>query len=82
MTRHNPNFFISREVAAEVRSFFGDLFFSAYIRQNVSLIEASSLGMSIFAYDATSNGAYDYKRVATKFSREVQESWLRRSDPV
>ena len=67
MPRHNPNLFISREVAAEVRSFFGDLFFSAYIRQNVSLIEASSLGMSIFAYDATSNGAHDYKRVAAEF---------------
>lgn len=67
MTRHNPNLFISREVAAEVRSFFGNLFFSAYIRQNVSLIEASSLGMSIFAYDATSNGAHDYKRVAAEF---------------
>ncbi len=66
MTRHNPNVFISREVASEVRSFFGDLFFSAYVRQNVSLIEASSLGMSIFAYDPASNGAHDYKRVAAE----------------
>lgn len=67
MTRHNPNLFISREVASEVRNFFGDLFFSSYVRQNVSLIEASSLGMSVFAYDPTSNGAHDYKRVTAEF---------------
>ncbi len=67
MTRHNPNLFISKEVASEVRNFFGDLFFSTYVRQNVSLIEASSLGMSVFAYDPASNGAHDYKRVTAEF---------------
>ncbi|MDO4785357.1 MAG: ParA family protein [Fretibacterium sp.] len=67
MTRHNPNLFISREVAGEVLNFFGNLFFSSYVRQNVSLIEASSLGMSVFAYDPASNGARDYERVATEF---------------
>ena len=72
MTRHNPNVLISREVASEVRSFFGNLFFSAYIRQNVSLIEASSLGMSVFAYDPTSNGAHDYKRVTAEFLERCQ----------
>ena len=73
MTRHNPNLFISREVAAEVRNFFGDLFFTAYVRQNVSLIEASSLGQSFFAYDPSSNGAHDYKRVTAELLERCEK---------
>ncbi|MDR1731251.1 MAG: ParA family protein [Synergistaceae bacterium] len=68
-TRHSPNVFIYREVAKEVRSFFGSLLFEAYIRQNISLTEAGSLGVSIFSYDLSSNGARDYERVAREFLR-------------
>lgn len=64
LTRHNPNVFMHREVAAEIFNHFGNLLFSSYIRQNVSLVEAGSLGVSVFAYDAASNGAKDYERVA------------------
>jgi chromosome partitioning protein len=69
LTRHNPATFICREVAREVRSFFGDLLFDAYVRQNVSLTEAGSLGVSVFAYDHSSNGARDYGKVALEFLR-------------
>jgi chromosome partitioning protein len=69
LTRHNPSVFICREVAREVRSFFGPLLFDTYIRQNVSLTEAGSLGVSVFAYDPSSNGARDYGGVAIEFLR-------------
>lgn len=67
LTRHNPNVFIHKEVAAEIKNFFGDLLFDAYIRQNVSLVEAGSFGESIFSYDASSNGARDYEQAALEF---------------
>ena len=67
LTRHNPNVFIQREVADEIRNFFGDLLFDSYVRQNVSLVEASSLGVSIFSYDTASNGAHDYEKVTLEF---------------
>lgn len=69
LTRHNPAIFLNREVADEVRSFFGPLLFDAYIRQNVSLAEAGSLGASVFAYDPSSNGAHDYERTALELLR-------------
>jgi chromosome partitioning protein len=67
LTRHSPNVFIHREVAAEIRNFFGNLLFDAYVRQNVSLVEASSLGISVFSYDTASNGARDYENVTLEF---------------
>ena len=67
MTRHNPNIFINREVEAEVRNYFKEALFEAHIRQNVSLVEAGSLGMSVFSYDPSSNGARDYERAALEF---------------
>ena len=71
LTRHNPSLFMHREVAAEVKRFFGDLFFQTHVRQNVSLVEAGSLGTSVFGYDEKSNGAQDYERVALEFLQKV-----------
>ena len=67
LTRHNPNILIYREVASEITNFFGNLLFNAYIRQNVTLVEAASLGTSVFAYDLSSNGAHDYEKAALEF---------------
>lgn len=67
LTRHNPGVFMHREVATEVRNFFGDTLFETYVRQNVSLVEAGSLGASVFTYEPLSNGARDYEQVALEF---------------
>jgi chromosome partitioning protein len=67
LTRHNPGVFIHKEVAAEISNFFGPLLFEAYVRQNVSLVEAGSVGASVFAYDPSSNGARDYEQAALEF---------------
>lgn len=69
LTRHNPNIFMHREVADEVRNFFGPLLFDVHVRQNVSLVEAGSLGKSVFAYEPSSSGAHDYEQVALEFLR-------------
>ena len=72
LTRHNPGVFMHREVAVEVSSFFGKSMFSAYVRQNVSLTEAGSLGLSVFAYDPLSNGAADYEQLALEFIKRCK----------
>jgi chromosome partitioning protein len=67
LTRHSPSVFIQREIAAEISNFFGPLLFSTHVRQNVSLVEAGSVGSSVFAYAPSSNGAQDYEKVAREF---------------
>ena len=73
LTRHSPNVYIQREVAAEIRNFFGSLLFDSYVRQNVSLVEAASLGISVFSYDTASNGAHDYENVALEFLKRCDD---------
>jgi chromosome partitioning protein len=71
LTRHNPKIIMNREVEKEVRSHFGDRVFRRYIRQNISLVEASGAGVSVFGYDPDSNGALDYSVAA----EELLERW-------
>ena len=69
MTNYNPRLYISRQIYEEVRKQFGDLLFESYIRQNISIVEASSVGMSIFEYEPKSKGAECYRTVTDEFLR-------------
>ena len=60
---------LSREVLAEIRSFFGAAVFGTAIRRNVKLAEASSHGKTVFEYAADSNGAADYAALAEEVLR-------------
>jgi len=71
MSRHNPAIHMHREVFEEARSFFGNTFFNNYIRQNVSLIEACSVGVSIFEYAPKSQAANDYRAIAEEFISKI-----------
>ena len=64
MTNYNSRLYIARQVFEEVGKTFGDVLFRNCIRQNVSLVEASSMGMSIFEYSPKSKGAECYRDVA------------------
>ena len=72
MSRHNPGIHMHREVLEEVQNFFGDAFFDNYIRQNVSLVEACSVGVSIFEYAPKSNAANDYRAMADEFIAKMK----------
>lgn len=63
-TRH------SREVVEELRKNFSDLVYKTAIRENVRLSEAPSFGKPINEYDATSNGALDYKALALEVIKQ------------
>ena len=64
MTNYNPRLSIVRQVYEEVGKTFGEVLFRSCIRQNVSLVEASSMGMSIFEYAPKSKGAECYREAA------------------
>ena len=51
---------ICRQVAEQIRGYFGDVVFAAMIPRNVRLSEAPSHGLPIFDYDPASRGAVAY----------------------
>ena len=57
---------LAADVAAEVRSHFGELVFDAVVPRSVRLAEAPSHGLPITAYDPASAGADAYFRVASE----------------
>ena len=68
-TNFEQRIFMYKEVRKEVENYFGDLLFKNFVRKNIALVEASSLGKSVFAYAPKSNGAEDY----TKITQELLE---------
>ncbi len=59
-TMYNKNTRIHNEVVDTIREHFDSLVFKTIIRQNISLVEASSHYQTIFEYKDDSNGAKDY----------------------
>jgi chromosome partitioning protein len=55
---------LSRQVATDLRSFFGTQVFQAVIARNVRLAEAPSFGKPIIFYDIHSKGAEGYTQLA------------------
>lgn len=55
---------LSKQVAADLRSFFGSQVFEAVIPRNVRLAEAPSYGKPIIFYDIHSKGAESYIQLA------------------
>lgn len=55
---------LSRQVAADLRSFFGSQVFDTIIPRNVRLAEAPSHGKPIIVYDISSKGAESYIQLA------------------
>ena len=55
---------LSRQVAADLRSFFGTQVFESVIPRNVRLAEAPSHGKPIMFYDIHSKGAEAYIQLA------------------
>lgn len=55
---------LSKQVAADLRSFFGAQIFNTVIPRNVRLAEAPSYGKPIIIYDISSKGAESYIQLA------------------
>ena len=63
----------AREVHNILKKNFPHKLFKSYIRNNVTLKEASSVGKSIFEYDSNSIGAFDYQNFVEEFIRDHEK---------
>ena len=64
LTMYDERTTLSRQVATDLRSFFGAQIFQAVIPRNVRLAEAPSFGKPIIFYDIHSKGAEGYTQLA------------------
>ena len=74
MTNYNPRFSVASTIFNTVKKSWGSLLFENYISQSVSLIEASSSGLSIFEYLPKSKAAESYKAVAEELIKRIEGS--------
>jgi chromosome partitioning protein len=64
LTMYDERTTLSRQVASDLRSFFGAQVFQSVIPRNVRLAEAPSFGKPIIFYDIHSKGAEGYTQLA------------------
>ncbi|HUC53612.1 MAG TPA: ParA family protein [Candidatus Cybelea sp.] len=64
LTMYDDRTSLSRQVAKDLRSFFGTQIFTSVIPRNVRLAEAPSFGKPIILYDIHSKGAESYTQLA------------------
>ena len=73
LTMHDARTTLSKEVAAEVRAFFGPKVYETMIPRNVRVAEAPSHGKPILLYDYDCPGSQAYIKLATEIiERERQ----------
>ncbi|MFQ6606040.1 MAG: ParA family protein [Fidelibacterota bacterium] len=63
LTMYDSRLNLSKQVAEEVKSYFGDKLFKTIIHRNVRLGEAPSFGKPALLYDANSTGAQNYMQL-------------------
>ena len=57
---------LSKQVAEEVKEYFGKKMYNTFINRNVRLGEAPSHGKPIILYDASSSGAQNYMNLVSE----------------
>lgn len=70
MTMYDARTRLSAQVAAEVRSHFGDVVLNTSVPRSVRISEAPSHGETVLTYDPTSVGALSYREVAVELTRQ------------
>jgi chromosome partitioning protein len=73
LTMYDERTTLSRQVAADLRSFFGTQVFETVIPRNVRLAEAPSHGKPIMFYDIHSRGAEAYIQLAREVMAHDQK---------
>lgn len=73
LTMYDDRTTLSKQVAADLRSFFGGQVFETVIPRNVRLAEAPSHGMPVMFYDIHSKGAESYISLAKEVIVNAQK---------
>ena len=79
LTMYDERTILSRQVANDLRSFFGEQVFDAVIPRSIRLAEAPSFGKPIIFYDIHSKGAYSYTQLAKEVIANDQKRARARS---
>jgi chromosome partitioning protein len=72
LTMYDDRMNLTRQVAEEVRTHFGDKVYRTVIPRNVRLSEAPSFGKPIILYDIRSRGSEAYVRLAREFIQRAE----------
>ncbi len=72
LTMYDDRTNLTRQVALDLKEFFGDEVFKTVIPRSVRLAEAPSYGKSILSYDIRSRGAESYIKLAKELLRNEQ----------
>jgi chromosome partitioning protein len=84
LTMYDDRTTLSKQVAADLRSFFGAQVFESVIPRNVRLAEAPSHGKPVIFYDIHSKGAESYIQLAKEVIANAQKrvgQGIERPDP-
>ncbi len=84
LTMYDDRTTLSKQVASDLRSFFGAQVFDSVIPRNVRLAEAPSHGMPVMFYDIHSKGAESYIQLAKEVIANAQKrlgQGIERPDP-
>jgi chromosome partitioning protein len=73
LTMYDDRTNLTRQVAADLREFFGNKVFNTVIPRSIRLAEAPSHGQTILAYDVRSRGAECYIRLAKEILDHEQK---------
>jgi chromosome partitioning protein len=73
LTMYDDRTTLSKQVAADLRSFFGTQVFETVIPRNVRLAEAPSHGLPVIFYDIHSKGAEAYLQLAKEVIAHAQK---------
>lgn len=73
LTMYDDRTSLSKQVAADLRSFFGSQVFETVIPRNVRLAEAPSHGLPVMFYDLHSKGAESYIQLGKEVIANVQK---------
>lgn len=72
LTMYDDRINLARQVAQEIRDFFGDKVYKTVVPRNVRLGEAPSFGKPIILYDIRSRGSEAYIQLAQEFIRRAE----------
>lgn len=79
LTMYDDRTVLTRQVAADLREFFGDEVFKTVIPRSIRLAEAPSFGKPILTYDPRSRGAESYIKLAKEILQHEQNRKLPQS---
>jgi chromosome partitioning protein len=74
LTMYDDRTSLTRQVATDLKSFFGDQIFQTVIPRSIRLAEAPSFGKPIILYDVRSKGAESYIQLAKEVMANVERT--------